>query len=137
MPRQVLYRTNKYEIGPRGSSAVEVIEQAWEQLRSLIPPLPPAVITLVDARSRRRLHGYFLRSVWRKRRGSAHEIAINPRLLAHPPDLLATLLHEAAHAVLHEAGKDGGMGSTPYYHTKIFRNQARAFGLECGFHNSR
>ncbi len=76
-------------------------------------------------------------SVWKKRRGRAHEVAVSPRLIGDPKGMLATLLHEAAHAMLWDAGKNGGMGSTEYYHTKIFRDQAIALGLCCEFLNTR
>ncbi len=65
-----------------------------------------------------------------------HEIAISPRLIGHPKDLLATMLHEAAHAVLFDQGKNGGMGSTGYYHTIVFRDQCHEFGLICEFRDT-
>lgn len=129
--------TSKYNVVERGSTAVQTLEAAWELLREIEPSIPSAVLTLVDSRSRRRLHGYFARSIWKKRRGQAHEVAISPELIGHPERLLATMLHEAAHAVLHEAGKNGGIGSTPYYHLKSFRDQCVAFGLACEFLNTR
>ncbi len=130
-------RNWKYAISKRGSTAVETLETAWEMLRRAHPRIPTAVLSFVDSRSRRRLRGYFARSTWRKRRGAAHEIAISPNLIGHPEDLLATMMHEAAHAVLYEAGENAGMGSTRYYHTAKFRDQCQAFGLVCKFLNTR
>ncbi len=78
--------------------------------------------------------GPFCRTV---RRGTAHEIAINPKLIGFPNDILGTMLHEAAHAILFEAGHNGGIGSTPYYHTKKFRDQCIELGLVCDFLNTR
>lgn len=106
-------------------------------LRQIEPTIPPAVITQLDARTRRFALGYFAGGEWRKRRGAAHEIAISPRLIPRPDELLATMLHEAAHAVLFEQGKRGGMGSTRYYHTLVFRDQCLAFGLDCAFQDTR
>jgi hypothetical protein len=130
-------RSWKYRVVGRGSAAVATLEAAWNMLRELERRIPLAVLTFVDARSRDRVHGYCARSTWKKRTGAAHEVAISPGLIGHPEDLLETMLHEAAHAVLFEAGANGGMGSTRYYHTKTFRDQCRAFGLACDFLNSR
>lgn len=130
-------RSSKYDVDKRGSISVEVIERAWAMLREVEPTVPAAVLTFVDGRSRCRVRGMFSNSVWRKRRGAAHEIAINPTLIRKPAELLATMVHEAAHATLHDRGKQGGMGSTPYYHSTIFRDQCVRFGLDCGFLNTR
>jgi hypothetical protein len=129
--------TNKFDVAERGSTAVQVLEKAWTVLRDIIPEVPEAVITLVDVRSRKRVLGYFSRSTWRKGRGCAHEIAVSPWLIGDPIQLLATMLHEAAHAVLYECDKNGGVGSTRYYHTKDFRDQCVVFGLQCEFVNTR
>jgi hypothetical protein len=129
--------TWKYRVPQRGSTAVEALEAAWDMLRTIIPEVPVAVLALVDSRSRSRTKGYFAGSTWKKRRGAAHEIGISPRLFGQPEDLLATMLHEAAHAVLHETGDNGGMGSTKYYHTQKFRDKCVAFGLHCEFRNTR
>ncbi len=106
-------------------------------LRDVESSIPPAVLTFVDVRSRRRLAGYFAWSIWKKRRGKAHEIGISPRLIGNPKELLEVMLHEAAHAVLHELGENGGMGAGGYYHLKSFRDQCIAFGLKCEFLNTR
>ena len=127
----------KYHVPERGSGAVRVIEAAWEQLRAIERAIPPAVITLVNVESRHRTRGYFAWSVWKKRKGQAHEIGISPRLIGHPMELLATMLHEAAHAVLFESGQNGGMGSGGYYHRKEFRDLCRLFGLKCEFKDTR
>ncbi len=131
------WRASKYTVTMRGSTSLRVLESAWELLRDIEPSIPQAVLTLVDARSRRRLHGYFAWSVWKKRRGQAHEIGISPELLGHPKELLATMLHEAAHAALHESGMQGGIGKGGYYHLKSFRDQCLSYGLACEFLNTR
>ena len=130
-------RDQRYHVAVRGSTAVQVLEAAWDNLRDIESTIPPAVLTLVDIRSRGRVRGYFAWSVWKKRRGQAHEIAISPKLIGHPKELLATMLHEAAHAVLFEAGLQGGIGAGGYYHRKEFRDQFQKFGLECEFLNTR
>ena len=101
-------------------------------LRAVEPVIPAAVITFVDVSNRWGPLGYFAPHRWQKRNGMAHEIAVSPKLLADPADLLHVLPHEATHAVLAEAGDNGGMTGR-YYHRKEFREQARAFGLRCEF----
>ncbi len=130
-------RSWKYRVAGRGSAAVATLEDAWTMLREMERRIPPAVLTFVDAQSRGHVRGYCARSTWKKRTGAAHEVAISPDLIGHAEHLLATMLHEAAHAVLHEAGANGGMGSSRYYHKKTFRDQCLAFGLTCDFLNSR
>ena len=130
-------RSWKYRIGKRGSAGVQALETAWEMLRATVDGVPRAVLTFVDSRSRGFVHGYFARSIWKKRRGAVHEIAINPRLIGQPSELLGTMVHEAAHAILYEAGENGGMGSTGYYHTTRFRDECKALGLTCEFWNTR
>lgn len=127
----------KYAVERRGSTAVEALEAAWDLLREIERRIPRAVVTFVDLRSRHRLRGYFAYSIWKKRRGEAHEVAFSPELIGRTKELLATMLHEAAHAVLYESGHKGGMGSTSYYHTKKFRDQCRDLGLECRFRDTR
>src|SRR5207248_687140 len=107
------------------------------ELRKIEPRIPMAVLTFVDIRSRWRVRGYFACSTWKKRKGAAHEIAISPSLIGQPDDRRCTMLHEAAHALLFDAGENGGMGSTPYYHAKVFRDQCLKFGLSCEYWNSR
>lgn len=127
----------KYRVSARGSVSIETLEIAWEELRKVEPSIPVAVLTFVDVKSRSHFRGYFAWSLWKKRRGAAHEIGINPKLLGDPKELLSTMLHEAAHATLYEKDGLGGMGSTRYYHSKTFRDQCVEFGLDCQFHNTR
>ena len=127
----------RFDVGERGSATIHALESAWELLRSVESSIPPAVLTLVDARSRRQVLGYFARSIWKKRRGKAHEIALSPELIGFPKELLATMLHEAAHAILHESGQRGGVSGDGYYHLAIFRDQCESLGLECEFWNTR
>ena len=123
----------------RGSTVIATLEKSWSALRKVEPRIPAAVLTLVDVRSRLGVRGYFANLQWKKpgRRGGAHEVAISPQLIGQASHLLATILHEAAHAILFEAGKNAGVGSTRYYHTKVFRDQCIELGLECYFHNTR
>jgi len=132
-------RQTRYSTIDRGSQVILLLERAWEILRSVESRIPIAVLTLVDARSRLNVRGYFANSRWKKpgRYGGAHEVAVSTHLIAEPSLLLATLLHESAHAILHESGHNGGMGSTGYYHTKKFRDVCIQLGLECRFRDTR
>src|SRR5262245_24511752 len=122
-------------IQTRNSEAATSLEKAWLQLRRLHPRIPAVVILVLSAGDRGRKRGHFRGSSWQySRERQAHEVAVNPALFASPEDLLATLLHEAAHAVLH---KEGGGVSGRYYHLQAFRDASRKFGLECAFHNTR
>lgn len=137
VPTSQADRTWKYRVRGRVSSVLDTLEVVWEEIRRFEPRVPNAVLTLLDVRTRGRLRGYFAKSTWRKRKGAAHEVAISPKLIGHPAECLATILHEAAHAVLFETGDNAGVGSTPYYHTTKFRDQCVKFGLSCNFLNTR
>jgi hypothetical protein len=126
-----------YAVPDRASAAVAALEAAWKGIQRVHPGIPAAVLVFLDVGSRGRLHGYFARSTWKKRRGAAHEVAVSPKFIRRSGELLATMLHEAAHAVLYEAGLNAGIGSTRYYHTKEFRDQCKRFGLKCEFLNTR
>ena len=100
--------------------------------------IPGAVIVLIDAASRSRRRGYFLNSSWQHRGQSrVHEVAINPDLFSMPRDLVATMLHEAVHAMLFEETGNAGIGSTPRYHTQVFADRCQEMGLRCAYYNTR
>jgi len=119
------------------SSALRCLEGAWVKLSSIHLDLPPAVLLILPARRRGSPLGHFAHSRWRyQARGRMHEVAVSPVLFGAPRDLLATLLHEAAHAILFE--KEGEAGCTgSYYHRIEFRDAARKLGLACEFRNTR
>ena len=124
-------------VASRGSKASECLERAWRRIRQLEPCLPPVIVVILASR-RRQKQGHFSGCAWRTTGvEGGHEVAINPALFDRPEDLLATLLHEAAHALLFEWGLNGGCGSDGYYHREEFRNVCRKLGLECEFSNRR
>lgn len=107
-------------------------------LRAIDQRVPAAVIVILAVGSRQRKRAHFARSSWSARNAArAHEVGISPLLFGDSSQLVASMLHEAVHAVLHEEGQNGGMGSTGYYHTKVFRDCCREFGLDCQFLNTR
>src|SRR5215210_7413101 len=98
----------RYRIKDRGSLSASVIEQAWGELRNQISDLPPVVIVVLASAARKRKLGHFARSTWLDKEGQkAHEVAISPDLFQRPEGLLATLLHEAAHAYLFHRQPEG------------------------------
>jgi len=120
-----------------GSLLIQTLEHAWNALRQVLPSLPPAVLTLIDAKSRQTTYGYVAYSVWRVEQHGRHEVGINPQLMSDPPALLATLIHEAAHAILHGEHGHGGVTPNTQYHRKEFRNTAENLGLLCRFNGGR
>lgn len=104
-------------------------------LREGEPCLPPVVIVVRRERSKR---GHFSGCVWRANRGEGgHEVAINPALFDAPENLLGTMLHEAAHALLFEWGLHGGCGGDGYYHREEFQRVCQKLELACRFNNRR
>jgi hypothetical protein len=122
----------------RGSMASVSLERAYGLIRKIQPCLPPAVFVVLPASTTRKL-GHFHGCAWSGEEGTdgSHEIAVHPDLFAHPEKVLATLLHEAAHALLHEWGLNGGVGPDGYYHREEFKRVCEKIGLECRFLNRR
>jgi SprT-like family len=128
---------DKYRIHDRCSKATKAMEDAWESLRKIYPQLPRVVIVILSDGDRGYKWGHFsLNSGWRYRQQKrTYEVGINPRLFRYHKDLLETLLHEAAHAILHK--KHGGVSADGYYHNKLFRNACNELLLSCEFYNTR
>jgi hypothetical protein len=95
------------------------------------------------AAGRRRKRGHFAPSTWRVRGPRhAHEVAISPLLFTTPEALLATMVHEAVHALLYATvSSDVHVGGVslrdPYYHRREFRDACAAVGLDCRYLNGR
>ena len=130
--------SNMTSAASSASRAVSCLEDAWRQLRLLDPRIPPAVLVPLSAGDRRRKRGHFSPSAWRPFHNSSrvHEVGISPDMLSSPADVLATLLHEAAHAILYETDCAGGVTGR-YYHTTSFRDVCAVLGLECRFKHTR
>ena len=123
------------------SRFLAVLESAWSELRAIIPNLPTVVMLVLSARTYSR-RGHFARDIWRKRHNEQllHEVAVHPGMFESPDDLLITILHEAAHAILWEGRgpRDKhccGISLKGYYHRKEFRVTATDLGLEVHFLN--
>lgn len=126
------------DLKTRSSTATKCLERVWTMLRTVQPCLPEVVIVIHSPRGKRRKLGHFLGCVWQAAEpGGGHEVGVSPELFESPGELLGTLLHEAAHALLYEWGLNAGCGPDGYYHREEFRNVCRKLGLECEFTNKR
>jgi hypothetical protein len=139
---QTLKAKKTQEVHRRASLATSTLERAWAELRGVIPGLPEAVIIPIDAGGRHRRLGHFAPETWRAHgRHQAHEIALSPHLFSSSKDLLATMVHEAVHALLDENDPDGpypgGVSADRYYHRHAFRDRCLELGLACGLLNRR
>ena len=132
---------NKSRIGDRASTATKALEAAWAMLIGLHHNIPHAIVTILTAGDRSHKSGHLSYSTWQYRDDKQrHEVGISPNLFHDPKRLLSTMLHEAAHAVLHK--KNGGCtpvapGKPRYYHRVSFRDTCQKFGLECEFRDTR
>jgi hypothetical protein len=132
-----------YEAEQYSSRISRVLEAAWGELRQIEPDLPQVVLLVLSAREYCR-RGHFTMEAWRKRyeHQLLHEVAVHPGMFESPADLLVTIIHEAAHAILWENRKDGdrhccGVSLGGYYHRAEFRSAALQLGLEPHFLNRR
>jgi len=121
-----------------GSVSVAILEEIWRQLQRIVPEIPDVVVVAADLGGRRRKRGHFAPCVWRARGRRRHELSISPDLFSSASGLLATIVHEAAHAIIYKRGDGGaGVGAGGYYHLKEFRNECRRLGLDCEYLNGR
>jgi hypothetical protein len=121
-----------------GSRLVAALEDAWEAIRSEHPDLPTAVLITgagsLSARRGLRL-GHFAASRWQADQpGAIAEIFVGGEGLARgATPVLATLLHEAAHALAHKRQlKDTSRQGR--YHNRRFKDLAEQVGLQVEHH---
>jgi hypothetical protein len=129
---------NKSRISDRASNATRALETAWAMLIDLRLNIPHAVVTLLTAGDRKRESGHLSHLAWKYRDDKRrHEVGISSDLFQDPERLLSTMLHEAAHAILHK--ENGGCTHDKYnnYHLTIFRDTCKTLGLECEFRDTR
>src|SRR5271169_3491949 len=86
--------------------------------------LPPVVLTFTR---RPNICGYFSRDRWERGAEKAHEIALNPALLAEEScqEVCQTIAHEMVHLQQYIAGTN----SRPGYHNEDFAQKMEAIGL--------
>ena len=123
----------------------QFVQEIWARLRHVIPEIPAAVVLVSDSIGRRAKLGHFAPTAWRARGRKRHEVSISPDQFASAPALLATFLHEAAHAILYtrrypggaRKHRLGGVGADGDYHRAEFRDQCIRLGLRCEFGSKR
>jgi hypothetical protein len=113
------------------SPIVTALENAWRAIARRNPELP-AVAVVVSASSLQKgpaKWGHFAASRWTAKDASVHELFVSAEGLQRPAaDVFATLLHEAAHTLNHQAEmKDTSRGGR--YHNDTFRLRAESLGL--------
>jgi len=114
---------NKSRISDRASNATRALETAWAMLIELHHDIPHTIVTLLSAGDRRTRLGHLSHSVWQYRDNERrHEVGISSNLFQDPESLLCTMLHEAAHAILHKENGGGSRSTNPKYHLVSFRD---------------
>jgi curved DNA-binding protein CbpA len=112
------------------SRILKVLEDTWLEIRRWHPDIPPAVIIIASGTDGKQTRlGHHAPGRWNVAGQQYAEIMISGEGLRRTPrEVLATLLHEAAHALAHERGiKDTSRQGR--YHNKQFKICAEGLGL--------
>jgi len=112
------------------SKILKVLEDIWLEIRRWNPEIPPVVIIIASGTdSKHPRWGHHAPDRWNVAGEQYTEIMISGEGLRRSPrDVLATLLHEAAHALAHARGlKDTSRQGR--YHNKHFKTCAEEVGL--------
>jgi hypothetical protein len=117
--------------GSRAASVlVQVLEDTWVAIRARHPQIPAVVIILASGtESRQPRWGHFASGRWYVEHNERAEVMISGEALRlTPAEVLAVILHEAAHALAHARGiKDTSRQGR--YHNKQFKTCADELGL--------
>jgi curved DNA-binding protein CbpA len=119
------------------SLLVHVLEDTWTAIRCRHPQIPAVVIILASGTETRQPRwGHFASARWYVEHDERAEVMISGEALRlTPPEVLAVILHEAAHALAHARGiKDTSRQGR--YHNKQFKTHADELGLTVE-HDSR
>jgi hypothetical protein len=113
------------------SFLVAALEHAWATIRARHPQVPEAVLVVASGSSGRRLKwGHFAAGRWQHASGQHPEVLVGGEGLARgAPEVLATLLHEAAHG-LADARRIQDTSRGGRYHNRRYAALARELGLE-------
>lgn len=117
-----------------GSQLVLALEHSYNSIRRLHPDVPEAVIVISSAEGK---YGHFASSRWTVEGTSLPEIMVSAEGLRRPPrEVLATLVHEAAHGLAHVRGiqetSDSGR-----FHNRKFAKLAEELGMEVSEHGHK
>jgi hypothetical protein len=125
--------TKLTEPGPDARMAsllVQVLEETWLAIRRRHPQIPAVVIILASGTETRQPRwGHFASARWYVESSERAEVMISGEALRlTPAEVLAVILHEAAHALAFARGiKDTSRQGR--YHNKQFKNCAEELGL--------
>jgi curved DNA-binding protein CbpA len=112
------------------SRILKILEETWLEIRRRHPEIPLAVIIIASGTDGKQTRlGHHAPGRWNVAGEQRTEIMISGEGLRRTPrEVLATLLHEAAHALAHERGiKDTSRQGR--YHNKHFKTHAEELGL--------
>ena len=107
-----------------------MLEDTWLAIRRRHPEIPAVVIILASGTETRQPRwGHFASGRWQVHDGERAEVMISGEALRlTPPEVLAAILHEAAHALAHARGiKDTSRQGR--YHNTQFKIHAEQLGL--------
>ena len=115
---------------PAASRVLAVLEDTWTAIRSRHGQVPPVVIIIASGTdSRQPKWGHYASGRWYASNVKHAEVMISGEGLARTPrDVLATLLHEAAHALAAARGITD-TSRQGRYHNKKYAVLARELGL--------
>lgn len=114
-----------------GGLLVATLEDCYNAVRKDHPEVPAAVIVISSSprRGDRQVMGHFAHSRWEVNGTKMPEIMISAEgLKRHPRDVLATLVHEAAHGLCHVRGIEDTT-TRGYYHNEKFKFAAEELGM--------
>ena len=113
------------------SLLVAALEHAWATIRARHPQVPEAVLVVASGGAGRRLKwGHFAAGRWRHAGDHHPEVLVGREGLARRArEVLATLLHEAAHG-LADARRIPDTSRGGRYHNRRYAALARELGLE-------
>jgi hypothetical protein len=113
------------------SPLVAALERAWAAIRTQHPDVPEAVLVVASGGDAKRLAlGHFAPGRWQVNGTGHHEVLVGAEGLARgPDDVLATLLHEAAHGLactrsIQDTSRQGR------YHNNRYAALAAELGLD-------
>jgi hypothetical protein len=116
---------------PAASRLLAVLEDTWTAIRRHHGEVPPVVIIIASGTdSRQPKWGHYASGRWYASNVKHAEVMISGEGLARTPrDVLATLLHEAAHALAAARGITG-TSRQGRYHNKKYARLAKELGLD-------
>jgi DnaJ domain len=116
---------------PAASRLLAVLEGAWRQIRRNHPEVPPVVLIIASGTDTRHPKwGHHAPGRWHHANDDHAEVMISGEgLRREPRDVLATLLHEAAHALAAARGITD-TSRQGRYHNKKFAALASELGLD-------